>query len=306
MLLTLITTSGSSLFFTKVEYTWTQLTPRADFPGSYNFQLFTHDDHIWAFHSQGVWSSIDGRTWSKTGLTDIVNNQAFLDYIEFRKSVYGLGTFHGNIEHFTQTSQISRTSDFKHWEVLAKSSNLPKRFFYHPFVFRDKMWIIGGSDGRNKFSDAWTSGDGVHWEKTADNLPFGKRAGQHFVVFNDSLYMLDYDAWVSPDGITWNQCASRIAEGDIYGYSVEIYDHQLWLIGCNRSAKFDSEVIRSPDGRNWKSERAPWSPRGAVATCIFNDRIIMTGGKYGGQDPAHPVFIYSNDVWALGKPLVPR
>jgi hypothetical protein len=27
----------------------------------------------------------------------------------------------------------------------------------------------------------------------------------------------------------------------------------------------------------------------------------MTGGKYGGQDPSHPTFVYSHDVWALRK-----
>src|SRR5262249_29324258 len=154
-------------------------------------------------------------------LNDIINRQAFLGYVKFRGAVYALGTFDGNIDRHTQTSQIARTTDFRAWEILAKESELPRRYFYHPFVFRDKLWIIGGSDDSGKYSDAWTSSDGIHWSKAAERLPFGKRAGQHFIVFRDQLFMLDRDAWVSPDGITWKLLTPSIAEGEIFGYSAE-------------------------------------------------------------------------------------
>ena len=284
------------------EYIWVQLTSNADFPKSYNFQLFADSHHIRAFHHKGVWSSADGRSWLKTELKNIVKNQGFLSYIKFKGNIYGLGTFDGNIERYTQTTQIARTSDFKHWEILAKDSNLPKRFFYHPFVFQNKLWVVGGEDAADKYSDAWVSSDAVHWTKIADNLPFGKRAGQHFVVFKESLYMLDNDVWVSSDGLEWKLLTPKIAEGDIFGYSVEIFDNKIWLIGCNRSGKFRSEVLYSSDGIVWKAERAPWSPRGGVATCIFKNQIIMTGGKYGGPGiNGQTEFVYSNDVWSLKK-----
>ncbi|MBI3765679.1 MAG: hypothetical protein HY277_04145, partial [Ignavibacteriales bacterium] len=171
---------GDSL---ETKYVWTQLTAKADFPKSYNFQLFANDTNLWAFHSAGVWSSTDGRIWQKRSLINIVKNQAFLDYVEFNGFIYALGTFEGNIERYVQTTQIARTSDFKSWEILSKDSNLPKRYFYHPFVFQNKIWIVGGEDATGKYSDAWVSSDAVHWMKVTDNLPFGKRAGQHFVIF---------------------------------------------------------------------------------------------------------------------------
>jgi hypothetical protein len=283
-------------------YVWTQLTPQADFPKSYNFQLFADDRTIHAFHSQGVWSSTDGRTWRRTALTNIIGGQAFLGYVKFREAVYALGTFHGNIERFTQTSQIARTSDYKHWEILAEQSSLPRRYFYHPFVFGGKIWIIGGEDASGKHDDAWSSSDGVHWTKVAETLPFGKRAGQHFVTFRNKLYMLDFDAWVSSDGIRWNLLTAKIADGNIFGYSVEVYDDAIWLIGCNRSGTFKSEVLTSSDGITWKTEHAPWTPRGGVATALFQNELIMTGGKYGGPGIAGQTeFVYSNDVWSFRK-----
>jgi len=283
-------------------YGWIQITSSAEFTKSYNFQLFDHDHHLWAFHHSGVWISENGQHWKRTSLTDAVENQGFLDYVRFKGAVYALGTFKGNIERFTQTTRIARTTDFAHWEILARESNLPKRFFYHPFVFQDRLWIVGGEDKEKKYSDAWTSTDAIHWSKVADKLPFGDRAGQRFLEFNGKLYMLAHDVWVSSDGIHWTLLTPKIADGDIFGYSAEVFDGMIWLIGCNRSGQFRSEVLYSSDGLRWKAERAPWSPRGGVATCVFNNQIIMTGGKYGGPGIAGQTeFVYSNDVWALRR-----
>jgi hypothetical protein len=114
--------------------------------------------------------------------------------------------------------------------------------------------------------------------------------------------MLDRDVWVSPDGRSWRRVLAQIADGEIFGYSVEVYDNEIWLVGCNRSGSFRSEVLHSSDGLNWTAERAPWSPRGGVATCQFRGQIFMTGGKYGGPGIAGQTeFVYSNDVWSFGK-----
>ena len=114
--------------------------------------------------------------------------------------------------------------------------------------------------------------------------------------------MLDDDAWVSSDGLHWTLLIPKIAEGDIFGYSVEIFDNKMWLIGCNRSGTFRSEILYSSDGITWIAQRAPWTPRGGVATCIFKNQIVMTGGKYGGPGINNQTeFVYSNDVWSLKK-----
>jgi hypothetical protein len=191
----------------------------------------------------------------------------------------------------------------KKWEVLAEKCNLPERFFYHPFVFSNKLWIIGGSNGIDQFSDIWNSEDGVNWIKRADNLPFGKRDGSQFVVFNNKIFMLNNDVWSSTDGLKWNKESDAIVRGEnIFGYAAVVYDDQIWLLGCNRNGKFKSEILVSSDGKNWTPQRAPWSPRGGIAACVFKGKIIMTGGKYGGPGiEGQTEFVYSNDVWSLEK-----
>src|SRR2546425_9381746 len=60
------------------QYIWTSLTSNADFSKAYNFQLFSANDRVWAFHHEGVWWSTDGKEWRKTELTNILKNQGFL------------------------------------------------------------------------------------------------------------------------------------------------------------------------------------------------------------------------------------
>src|SRR5262245_58744308 len=76
-------------------YGWMELTANADFAKSYNFQLFTIRDTLWAFHSAGNWYSLDGKEWTKSQLSNSINNLAFLDYVYFNGAVYGLGHFEG-------------------------------------------------------------------------------------------------------------------------------------------------------------------------------------------------------------------
>lgn len=282
-------------------YIWKRLTDHAAFAKSYNFQILSHHDTLWVFHPDGNYFSIDGKKWTKSSLSNIIHNLAFLDYVYFNRSVYGLGHFKGNIERFTLRTPIHRSSDFKTWQQLAKESNLPRRFFYHPVVFNNRLWLYGGSDAHRKYGDVWSSADGVHWKKEADTTPFGERDGQQFLVFKNKLFMLGKDVWASDDGLQWAKVTDRIVSEDIFGYGAVVYDGQIWLMGCSRNGKFKSEVLVSPDGKQWQARHAPWSPRGGVAVCVHKGKVYLTGGKYGGQDINHPEFEYSNDVWTLEK-----
>lgn len=282
-------------------YKWTKLLDSAAWHKSYNFQMFSFRDTLWTFHPDGTWLSVNGKDWQKSPLPNALNNLAFLDYVVFKDAVYAPGHFEGNIEHFTFTTPVSKTTDGRHWMKLADSSALPRRFFAHPFVFRDQLWLIGGDDEKGTYADVWNSTDALHWTKQRDKLPFGKRGGSQVVELNGELYLLNNDVWRSKNGLDWEQVTPEIVKGEeIFGYAALVFDQKIWLMGCNRNGQFSSQVLYSADGINWERQEAPWLPRGGIAAAVYQNRIYMTGGKYGGT-PDHPEFRYDNDVWVMEK-----
>ena len=282
-------------------YVWTKVLDEGPWKKNYNFQMFAVGGKLWVFHPDGNWFSTDGRNWTKSSLSNPINNLAFLDYVYFKGAMFGLGYFNGNIERFTFKPEIYRSLDLERWETVSRSSDLPNRFFYHPFVFQDKIWIIGGEDKDNKYSDIWNSPDGVTWTRQKDNLPFGKRSGSQIVNLKGKLYLLDNDVWTSNDGLNWTQVTPEIVKGEqIFGYNAIVFDGKIWLLGCNRNGQFSSQVLVSGDGKNWEGQNAPWTPRGGIAATVHDGKIYMTGGKYGGT-PNMPDFRYCNDVWTLSK-----
>ena len=299
-----ITSDAIPKFEAKGEYVWTKLLDSADWRKSYNFQMLSIRDTLWVFHFDGNWYSTNGKEWTKSTLPNSIGNLAFLDYVLFKDAVYGIGHFEGNIENFAFKNEIYKTTDCRQWETVSKKSNLPERFFYHPFVFDNKLWIIGGEDKNTLYPDIWNSADGITWIKQKDNLPFGKRSRSQIVLLNGKLFLLDNDVWSSTDGLNWQKETDEIIKGEkVFGYAAVAYQNRIWLLGCNRSGKFKSQVFVSDDGRNWQGQEAPWTPRGAIAATVYQNKIYMTGGKYGGftKDGTTTEFVYSNDVWTLGK-----
>ena len=286
---------------TPTAYHWTKLVDSAPWKKSYNFQIFSFRDTLWTFHHDGTWFSTNGTGWTKSPLPNAIYNLAFLDYIIYKDAIYGLGHFEGNIEQFSFRPDIYVTYDMKHWDKISVNSNLPKRFFYHPFVFDNKIWIIGGEDKQNVYADIWNSADGIHWNKLKDHAEFGKQGGAQFVHFKGRMYMLSNEVWSLPDGLNWQKETHEIVKGEkVFGYAPMVLDNKIWLLGCNRNGQFTSQVLVSEDGKIWKGMNAPWSPRGGIAATVHKGKIYMTGGKYGGT-PNMPDFRYSNDVWVLSK-----
>jgi hypothetical protein len=279
-------------------YQWHKLADTSAWSKSYNFQMMTIQDTLWVFHQDGNWFSTDGRSWTKSLLPNAIGNLAFLDYVFFQNKIFGLGHFEGNADEHTLRPTIYFSSDRIHWDSTT-NTNLQKRYFYHPFVFDGKIWIIGGEQDSNIWSDIINSFDGIHWQIMKDKLPFGPVVNSQFLLYKNKIWMFSDDVWSSADGYEWTEVAKEILPGQkIVGYAAVVYDEKMWLIGCNRSGEVNSQVLYSEDGIHWTGQTAPWTPRGGAAVSVIQDKIIMTGGKYGGT-PGHPEFGYSNDVWEM-------
>ncbi len=303
--------SNSALSAPAKQYSWTKVTDGASFPGAYNFPVFTVHEQIWAFHHQGSWYSTDGRAWTKTELPVSGLNSGYQKYVLFNDAVYALGTMEGNYSNMRLGSRIVRTSDLKHWEVLAETSELPARVFYGAVVFNNKIWLMGGFDGKNYYHDVWNSQDAVHWTRIAERTAWSPRIIGAAAVFKNRIWIIggnvidgtptdgraETEVWSSSDGINWTRATDRMAR--LWGTSPVVYEGKLWLVGANRDGDFSRAVLSTEDGVTWREETALWTPRGGVATWVFDNKLYMTGGKFSVKENGELKFIYSNDVWYM-------
>ena len=301
---------------TKAAYVWNEATNNAAFPPGYGFPVFVIGEKMFAFHHEGVWNSADGVIWSKTDLPSIRGDAYATRYIQFNNHVYALGQNQGNyLNGIRFGSTVRRTTDFKRWETLAEKSNFPDRVFYGTIVFGGKIWLMGGYDGKNYHNDIWNSSDGVRWTKVSEHAAWSPRNAGVLVEFKNRIWMFgggvidgmtnenpnsNREIWSSSDGINWTRATEDMKISTL-GTPV-VFDDKLWLIGANRNdGNFARSSLVSNDAITWREESAPWSPRGAVAVWTFGGILFMTGGKYSYQKNGEPVFVYSNDVWAMSK-----
>jgi len=295
-------------------YEWTQVTASAGFPVGYNFPVYVVGDKMIALHFEGTWESKDGKTWTRSALPSIRGDVYKTRFVQFKNAIYALGDNSGNYEKMAFSSRIRRTTDLRKWEDVAKTSNLPNRIFYASFVFNDKIWILGGYDGPDYFNDIWNSSDGKTWNRVVTNAAWSPRTAGTVVVFKNKIFLIGggtidgtpnpnpesgKEIWSSVDGIRWTRVAHDLQNGS--GGSPIVFDDKIWLVGANRDGSFARSSLVSDDGEVWREVAAPWSPRGGVATWIFNDRLYVTGGKYSVTENGQIRFIYSNDVWMMTK-----
>jgi hypothetical protein len=240
-------------------YVWQNVTTAASYPQSYNYPVFVMNGMMLALNN-GAWISKDAQSWTKTALPDSGLNTAYQKFVQFEGAVHALGSMVGNYKDFAISPRILRTRDGKTWETLTEQSNLPARVFYGATVFRGKIWLVGGYDGKAYFNDhkeVWSSEDGINW--TPEKIKSERNGGGTPIVFDD----------------------------------------KLWFVGANRGdGNFSNAVTVSDDGQTWQAQSAPWSPRGGVAVWVFDNKLFMTGGKYSYTCANGEIkFVYSNDVW---------
>ncbi len=297
-------------------YSWTRVTESAAYPVGYNYPVFVANNRMWAFHNDGIWYSTDAKNWTKAKLPLVRRNPYEARYVQFNNAVYALGQNQGNyVDGIKFSSIVRRTTDFEKWEVVAEKSNLPDRVFYGSVVFDGKIWLLGGFDGKDYYNDVWNSSDGVSWTRVSPRAAWSPRNVGHIgnaVVFRNRIWIIgggviegdrtnnpksNDEIWSSANGVKWTLETDK-PNISALGTPI-VFDEKLWLVGANRGdGNFARSSLVTTDGVTWREESAPWSPRGYVATWVFDNKLYITGGKYGGTKN-QPNFIYSNDVWSM-------
>jgi len=203
------------------------------------------------------------------------------------------------------------------WELATSNADWEPRDSHVVFVFKQKMWLIGGLNGNEfvnndiveywkvpHFNDIWVSENGFDWDMVSEKSNWPARRSMSVVLFKDRLWMFGgwspisgyrSDIWVSDDGEYWEKIVSQSSLEPREGQIAVVFDDKIWLFGGVNYDKREvkNDVWSSEDGINWVevASSSPWSPRWDHALTIFQNKFWLIGG----MDQEERIY---KDVWS--------
>lgn len=275
-------------------------------PGfSYRFDkpFISFNDKIWMIggitansimEHNDIWSSVDGKHWVLENESAEFSPRRGHKLVAYQNRLWSIGS---SSEHDIWSSQ-----DAIHWTQEATTTGfLTSMELLEPFVFRDRLWLLGGNTDY-----VWVSDDGVNWT-SAPSLPsFAARGSPAILLLNEKLWMIGgYDigrgrnfeeVWISTDAHRWDLQSRGAAFTGRLGHQLVVHHDNLFVIGGEDSSlEYLSDVWSSGNVIDWNTRTpdAPFAPRRFHKAASFNDKMWVIGGEFfdymdGGRD----------DVWS--------
>ncbi len=211
------------------------------------------------------------------------------------------------------SNRVWSSTDGAEWTLESEAAGWCPRVGHSYEVFRDRMWILGGTENfyeDNELTlknDVWTSTDGKAWKLETENAGWSKRRDAQVVVFDGRLWIMGgghwnpeniprNDVWCSEDGVSWTQVTAEAAWTPRMWFSLVAYRGRMWVFGgWSRANGNFNDVWYTKDGKDWTELKSDviWTRRHAQSAYVFRDRIWLAGGH------AEPL---NSEVWSLEIP----
>ena len=270
-------------------------------------------DSIWMTNESYSWSTPNGLDYTRHDKTDW-QGRLSPNYVFFRDALWLIGGMElvgSDFQNGTFTNVLWSSRDGVTWQDVGQAA-WPARKSAAVAVYRDKLWVLGGStsvasDGDNDafINDVWSSEDGVIWTEVTAAAPWAPRADAGIEVFNDELYLVGgsghNDVWRSANGRDWTQVIAEADWNVRNDQGSAVFDGKLWVfggyVGDHRNAQND--VWFSTDGVSWTRavDNAPWSPRSGAHNAVFQNKLWIFSGKHTGDSP-----VWQGDIWTMSAP----
>lgn len=242
-------------------FSWT-LDDSTTLPFPTDSKLLNFAGKIWAFHSSGNYSSLDGKTWNQEALTgpNVGTQNGQYSVYPFDNKLWAINT---------QNSVVYRSEDGVNWTDVG-NNNFPARAVTQISSFGGKLWVVAGHETLSRttqLSDIWSTTDGITWTKQADTTGLGARHIHQLVEFDGKLWAFGgYDAnqtltdlWYSQDGATWTKAKDNFPFDAKRGYRAMVHGNQLFILGGVMPYPLDAtyrttakQVWMTTNGTEWR------------------------------------------------------
>ncbi len=303
---------------------WVKVTDKAAWQARDSSGEVVFRDQLWilggwfdsfAAPPRDVWSSPDGKNWKLVEQTAPWKHSDLPMTLVFQDRMWLIGGwYNGRLAGHSASSEVWSTDDGVKWDQATAAAGFTPRIAAGAVVFKDRMWILGGTenyyfgDDSSPKNDVWSSADGKEWQLVTAHAGWSPRAYHQAVVHDGKMWVLgggNYvpkyhavnDVWSSTDGVQWTRETEHAPWGARLWFSSVAYRDRLWVLGGwqNNPSKNWGDVWYTKDGKNWKELKSGvcWKERHEHSTYVFQDKIWVAGGH------AQPL---SSEVWSLEVP----
>ncbi len=223
--------------------------------------------------------------------------------VGFSGKLWLLGGVGGRSPDYSKNySDIWSSPDGENWTLITSQAPWGPRRAGKSFVFKNKLWILGGVTTAEKYlNDVWYSEGGSSWKLATGSAAWLPRKGFAAVVFKDKMWVVGgattkgaaNDAWYSENGVDWILANEKNSWTEKYDLAIEAFLGKMWLSGgAFPGGLGEKEVWYSEDGFSWQktSGEIPWPGRHGHCFLSSNGYLWIIGGWSGY---AHGY----NDVW---------
>jgi hypothetical protein len=303
---------------------WVKVTDKAGWQERDSQGELVFNDQLWifggwfdSFHAppRDVWSSADGKAWKLVAREAPWMHSDLPMTVVFKDKMWIMGGwYNGRLEGHSASNEVWSSTDGVNWLQVSKAAGWSPRIAAGAVVFKDRMWILGGTenyyfgDDSSPKNDVWSSADGNVWKLETPAAPWSPRAYHAAVVHDGKIWVLaggNYvpsyhaknDVWSSADGVHWEQVTESAPWSPRLWFSAVEYRDRLWVLGgwSNNPSKNWGDVWHSRDGKTWKllESKTIWKERHEHSAFVFQDKLWVAGGH------AQPL---SSEVWSLELP----
>ncbi|REK17928.1 MAG: galactose oxidase [Planctomycetota bacterium] len=303
---------------------WVEVTPKAPWQARDSQGEVVYRDRLWILggwfdsfqHApRDVWNSADGEHWQRVTAEAPWRHSDLAMSLVFDDRMWMLGGWYGGrMPEHEAGHEVWSSRDGRAWDQATSAAAWSARLAAAAVVFKDRMWILGGSedyyfgDASSLKNDVWSSADGKHWRLECEHAPWAPRAYHQAVVLGDRIYVFGggnyvptyeahHDVWSSSDGVHWEQLTDAAPWHARLWFPAVVYRDRMWILGgwSNDPSRNWNDVWYSRDGRDWRQlvSSKIWKARHEHSAFVWRDKIWIAGGH------AQPL---SSEVWSLEVP----
>lgn len=237
---------------------WNKVTAEAPWKHSDLPMTITFRDQMWLMggwyngrlpgHSASneVWSSKDGKDWTKATEKAGWTPRLAAALVEFRGRMWILG---GTENYYfgdekSLKSDVWSSADGQIWTCHTEHAGWSPRAYHQAAVLGDKLYVMGGGNYVPEYharNDVWVTEDGEHWAQVTDHAPWSERLWFSAATCRDRMWVLGgwsnnpsknwNDVWSSTDGKNWTELKTPSVWKERHEHSVFVWQDTLWIAG---------------------------------------------------------------------------